>query len=248
MLVPIWGSIFRWSLSLYMCFCTYYIPKLLDHVNFFVFILNISNEFFKGILIRGAFLPLCCLLFRIQEMQIRVLAKMRRTYQQSSNSASSPPGKRVWKWGNGFQNSQDWGVRRWDEMYTDNSRLNYGGILGWPFGYSFTQSFADVFLYYTRMLWASSPPRMEGETYLEGWPGNCGEACSWLSHRFPFSLSTSSLSLSVKGHGGGEEGEKTINGHGKKNRPNWYLVILLMFTPVTNQDPGPPSPLTGCLW
>lgn len=86
--------------------------------------------------------------------------------------------------------------------------------------HSLTQSFVNVFLYYTRMLWASSPPRMEGETYREGWPGNCGEACSWLSHRFPFSLSTSNLSLSVKGHGGGEEGEKTINGPEKKNRPN----------------------------
>lgn len=71
--------IFRRPLRLHICFCIYFIQKLSEHVNFgFVFIPKILDEFFKGALGCGVLLLVfCCLLFRIQEVQIRALAKMR---------------------------------------------------------------------------------------------------------------------------------------------------------------------------
>lgn len=77
--------------------------------------------------------------------------------------------------------------------------------------HSFTHSFVKVLLYSSRMLWASSPSS-HGRKERGEWPGSCGEACSWLSHLFPFPLSTRSLSLSVTGQGGGDAGEESING------------------------------------
>lgn len=105
-----------------------------------------------------------------------------------------------------FQDSQEGGARRWDEVYTDNFCLNYHSTsewltLGCSFIYSLTHSFVEVFLRYTRTLWASCPFKSHGRRDRGGWPGSCGEACSWLSHQFPFSLSPSGLSLCRRARG-----------------------------------------------